>query len=240
MENYYLLVAICCLLPFIVGGIIFGSKDKKMEQSPKLRMSSAPVSQKMEDLMFREYSYPLGETGNRLLRKLKEHCDDDAWFLEATPQLMHDGDCLAYINDYEKLRTRFWENIQKLGIHADRDERFQRLVFSVYQSKYGLEHNWEPNFLPSSFRVFGHSYAKHFEEMSFFNRQSMCIQHSKVGRILGPQPIWLPYTNIHCLPLDYGRRYELLPDILFVIRTDNRFIELRNAYKYARYEQSVH
>ena len=152
MENYYLLVAICCLLPFIVGGIIFGSKDKKMEQSPKLRMSSAPVSQKMEDLMFREYSYPLGETGNRLLRKLKEHCDDDAWFLEATPQLMHDGDCLAYINENKHLEAMFWENIQKLRIYADRDERFQRLVFSIYQTKYG----WEPNFLPSYLCIFGY------------------------------------------------------------------------------------
>jgi hypothetical protein len=233
MENYYLLVAICCLLPFIVGGIIFGSKDKKMEQSPKLRISSAQVGQKPEDLMFREYSSDV--IGNHLLKKLKKHCDDDAWFLEATPQLMHDGDCLAYINDYEKLRTRFWENIQKLRIYADRDERFQRLVFSIYQTKYG----WEPNFLPSSFCFFGHSYAKRFEEMQFFNRQSMCNQHSNVGR-LESQPIWLPYTNIHYLPLDYGRRYELLPDISWVIRTDDRFLELRNAYKYARYEQSVH
>lgn len=231
MENYYLLVAICCLLPFIVGGIIFGSKDKKMEQSPKPRMSSAPVRQKLEDLMFREYSYPLGETGNRLLRKLKEHCDDDAWFLEATPQLMHDGDCLAYINDYEKLRIRFWENIQKLGIHADRDEHFQRLVFSVYPPKYGWVHTWHANFLPSDLfiRDRKHDYT-------------YVPEHVPAGarHYVKPLKPWLPYEDLLYLPLEYGRRYELLPDILFVIKTDNRFLQLRNAYKYARYEQSVH
>ncbi len=231
MENYYLLVAICCLLPFIVGGIIFGSKDKKMEQSPKLRISSAQVGQKPEDLMFREYSSDV--FGNHLLKKLIMYCDDDAWFLEATPQLMHDGDCLAYINEHEHLEAMFWENIQKLRIYADRDERFQRLVFSIHQTKYG----WEPNFLPSYLCIFGHIFAKDFEAMQYYNSFPTS---KRVERCLGkPEPI-LFYDDLRDLVLDYGRRYELLPDILFVIRTDNRFLELRNAYEYARYEQSVH
>ncbi len=229
MENYYLLVAICCLLPFIIGGIIFGSKDKKMEQSPKLRMSSAQVSQKPEDLMFCEYRSDV--IGNHLLQKLKKHYDDDAWFLEATPQLMHDGDCLAYINDYLNLKIRFWENIQKLGIHADRDEHFQRLVFSVYPPKYGWVHNWHANFLPSDF----------FNESDCKYDYTYVPEHvpAYARHYVKPLKPWLPYEDILYLPLDYGRRYELLPDILFVIKTDNRFLQLRNAYKYARYEQSV-
>jgi len=234
MENYYLLVAICCLLPFIVGGIIFGSKDKKMEQSPKLRMSSAQVGQKPEDLMFREYSSDV--FGNHLLQKLKKHCDDDAWFLEATPQLMHDGDCLAYINEHEHLAAMFWENIQKLRIHADRDERFQRLVFSIHRTSTG---RWTPNFITyrGDFRYPADIFDDIIEEMQYDD----CFPTSKlVERCLGKPEPTLFYEDCRDLVLDYGRRYELLPDILFVIKTDNRFLQLRNGYKYARYEQSVH
>lgn len=233
MENYYLLVAICCLLPFIVGGIIFGSKDKKMEQSPKLRMSSAQVSKKPEDLMFREYSSDV--FGNHLLQKLKKHCDDDAWFLEATPQLMHDGDCLAYINEHKHLAAMFWENIQKLRIYADRDERFQRLVFSIHQTITG---RWTPNFLIHSelFEKSESHFIRKLEELKASNRR----YYGGAARCVGTPAPYFFCEGSHDLVLDYVRRYELLPDISWVIRTDNRFIVLRNAYRHGQYEQSVH
>ena len=152
MEHYYLLVVICCLSPFIIGGVFFSLHDKKREQSPKPGMSSASVCPQTEKLMFREYSFS-GRLDNRLLRELKKVnlydprtrvADEmDDWFKNVTSQLMHDGSCLAYINHYGHLEDSFWLNVASLGLKPEQDRKFQQLLISINKTGCGV---WTENF----------------------------------------------------------------------------------------------
>ncbi|MBR1648040.1 MAG: hypothetical protein IJ689_00390 [Alphaproteobacteria bacterium] len=133
MENYYLLAIICCLLLFITVVLYLAGHGKKT-----MHLETPPP--KVRNLKLREYCYD-NLSFNLLLQKLKKvnvYNPDkrkvnamDAWFKEATPQLMHDGDCLAYINSYGYLERTFWNNIAELGINPEQDKAFQQMIFSV-------------------------------------------------------------------------------------------------------------
>ncbi len=151
MEHYYLLIVICCFLPFILGGIWFARHD--CSKIPREIKKSA-TSPRAEDEMLKEYYYDEFSTHyNGLLSKLKKVnlydpririADEmDVWFKTMTRELMHDGNCLAYINHYGHLEDTFWKNIQELNISPEQDEKFQRLIVSVYKTDWGV---WIRNF----------------------------------------------------------------------------------------------
>jgi len=114
-----------------------------------------------KDLMLKEYScYELSSANrfNDLLSKLKKvnlynpqkraANEMDDWFKKVTPQLMHDGSCLAYINNYGYLEDSFWVNIANLGLKPEQDKEFQQILFSVRKTSCGY---WMPNFRNLSF-----------------------------------------------------------------------------------------
>ena len=168
MENYYLLAVICCFSPFIIGGFWFALHDTEQMKREKTEFNSALALPAIEDFMFQEYSYWGFETSNlfnKLLTKLKEvNVYDprtrlvdgmDIWFKQVTPQLMHDGKCLGYIEHYGYLEDTFWKNIEKCGLHPEQDKRFQQLLISVNKSSWG--------FLVNNFDNMLFHFGQHFE-----------------------------------------------------------------------------
>lgn len=151
MENSYLFAVICCLLPFVIGGIWFAVHDNNPECQTKPEMIQTPVVQGAEDVMLREYYYGIGKLfspSNYLLKELEKvnvydprnRCADymDEWFKNATPKLMHDGVCLAYINNHGHLEDAFWKNIEMCGLNPEQDKKFQQLLISVYKTSWGI------------------------------------------------------------------------------------------------------
>jgi len=156
MEHYYLFSVICCLLPFIAGGIWFAWHDDEPVHQMTAEAKVFPVSQAAEDLMLKEYyfdEFSLFNRFNSLLIKLKEvnlydpqtrPADKmDDWFKKVTSQLMHDGSCLAYINHYGHLEDSFWLNIANLGLKPEQDRKFQQLLISINKTSWGI---WIENF----------------------------------------------------------------------------------------------
>ena len=144
MENYYLLAVICCLSPFIVGGILFAFNDHEKVQLTQPNSTFAPVIQGVEDLMLKEYYYSdvlNTHTFNRLLSKLKKvnrydpttrrQDEMDICFKQATRDLCHDGVCLAYIDHYGYITDTFFKNLIELDLKPDQDVKFQKLLIST-------------------------------------------------------------------------------------------------------------
>lgn len=151
METYYFLAVICCLVPFIIGGIWFAMHDLEKSQIPTF--SSVKVTpQNPEEIMVKGYSYINHE--NALLHKLEQvntYSPDfrtpntmDHWFKRHTGLLCHDGECLAYINRFGHIEDTFWKNIEELGLKPEENEKFQRLLISISYSKY--TEKYHPNF----------------------------------------------------------------------------------------------
>ena len=156
MELHYLLAVICCFVPFIIGGIWFARHDTQKVSPIRSVPVSLPVIPGCEDLMLKEYCFDEFSSFNRfnsLLAKLKKvnlynprtRAADkmDNWFKEATPQLMHDGNCLAYINHYGHIEDSFWLNMANLGLKPEQDRKFQQLLISISKTGWGV---WIENF----------------------------------------------------------------------------------------------
>ena len=154
MENY-LLAVICCLLPFIIGGIWFAVHDTERMQLPEPEVIKSPIVPEVEDLMLKCYFYSDFDFNpfSSLLEKLKkvnlydpktrpfDHMDE--WFKGATPKLMHDGKCLAYIDHYGYLEDTLWKNIKELNLQPQTDVKFQKILVSVHKTDWGI---WIKNF----------------------------------------------------------------------------------------------
>ncbi len=162
MENYYLLAVMCCLLPFVLGGFWFAWHDNVSVQQKKNKIAGIQLSPVLSSvgMMYREYSYDLYDLDvfpDPLLSRLKkvnlynpaERVPDmmDVWFKKATPKLMHDGKCLAYINHYGHIEDTFWKNVVELNLHPEADKEFQQLVVSCYRTNWGIWHNNFDNLL---------------------------------------------------------------------------------------------
>jgi len=156
MEHYYLLIITCCLLPFITSVLWLARQDETSARQVETEIKISPVSQTTENLMFKEYYFDEFSSFNRfnsLLAKLKKvnlynprtRAADkmDDWFKEVTPQLMHDGSCLAYINHYGHLEDSFWLNMTNLGLKPEQDRKFQQLLISISKTGWGV---WIENF----------------------------------------------------------------------------------------------
>jgi hypothetical protein len=97
------------------------------------------------DIMLREYYYAFcskATSADTLLAMLKkvnvynpktrQPDEMDEWFRKATPLLMHNGNCLLYINNYGYLEDTFWKNVSELNLHPEQDKIFQQLLFSCH------------------------------------------------------------------------------------------------------------
>lgn len=154
MENY-LLAVICCLLPFIIGGIWFAVHDTERMQLPEPEVIKSPIVPEVEGFMLKCYFYSDFDFNpfNSLLEKLKkvnlydpktrpfDHMDE--WFNGATQKLMHDGKCLAYIDRYGYLEDTLWKNIKELNLQPQTDVKFQKILVSVHKTDWGI---WIKNF----------------------------------------------------------------------------------------------
>lgn len=192
MEIYYLLAVICCLTPFIGGGIWFALRcDKESdEKSPVPSLTSKFSFEDYESIMIHYYS-PYG--GNSSLREKLENVNPlasnrrainawDHWFRRHTADCYHDGDCLAYINHYGYIEDTFWKNIDELGLKPEKDLKFQLLLISVYYNEY-IE-----------------QYYKNFSNLLF----------------------------------NFGKHYQLMPEVQNILNNDQRFAQSKKTYEFAR------
>ena len=145
MEQYYFFLVLW-FAPFIIGGIWFAARDSALPETIKAPYSLPHdiTAENADELMVHKYWYTNPQ--NALLSKL-EKVDTlepemrainymDHWYKRNTELLMHDGECLAYINHYGHLGDTFWKNINSKGIKPQKDEKFQRLLVSVYYNAY--------------------------------------------------------------------------------------------------------
>ena len=153
MEILYLLIVIVgawCVIRIIKH---FESKNSLLRNGKK--SSPSPAFQSPEDFMLRRYSYCAPEasaSSDPLLQNLAKvnkynpstrlMDEMDYWFQNATPRLMHRGNCLALINSYGYIEETFWQNIQKLGLNPEKDAFFQKLLISVHN----VNSIWNKNF----------------------------------------------------------------------------------------------
>ncbi len=144
---------IACLLLFMALGIIrCASSICKKQKITRTEDTSAPVLEPVKGVMFCKYSYA-NPSGNDLLSNLmkvnlsspntRPFDEHDKWFKEATPLLMHDGECLAYLNHYGYIADTFWKNIAELDLHPEEDKEFQQLLVSCYKTEWGGKVWWE-------------------------------------------------------------------------------------------------
>jgi len=144
MQDYYLLVIVGAPILLAIGTVWFVIRRKKLKVS----------NQTPENDLINDYSYnsASAKTSDPLFIKLRkvslespetrEPNEMDEWFRNATPELCHSGICLSYLNDYRVLQLTFWKNVADLGLKLDQDEKFQRLLISVYSTSFGHYENF--------------------------------------------------------------------------------------------------
>lgn len=142
MDNFYVWIVIGCLLIFLAVMCLFAPKPEK-------EVSRHAIVSKI----FKKYSYiPDTHDDPLFINLTKVNTLDpqkrppnkmDKWFYDHTLQLMHSGECLAYINHYGYLEETFWKNIEKSGFNPETDKTFQYLLISVSKYSWGV---WLVNF----------------------------------------------------------------------------------------------
>ena len=141
MENYFLLAAICCFVPVSIWFVCLMVR-KKVKKVQTFRTKENVKPEINKKIIFKEYRYDFLLPENGLLNSLRKvdvrdpqtrpQEENDVWFKAATPDLMHDGNCLAYIDHYGYLTDTFFQNIKELGLKPEEDLIFQELLISVY------------------------------------------------------------------------------------------------------------
>ena len=151
MNNYYfyLIMFFYCSLPFIICvAWYYALKNCKSGKKP------APNPVDVNSILFKEYRFlGLSANFNSLLTNLKlvktkdpakrKTNKADDWFKCYTPEISHDGMCLAYINYHNALEDTFWKNMIDSGMNPEEDEEFQYLLISAHPLSRGV---WGVNF----------------------------------------------------------------------------------------------
>jgi len=149
MNSYYLPVVIIGLMLICIGAVFLIKRRKKKPSLEQVQPKKLTYPRRKNKSLVRYYSYDSNSNSfNSLLMKLKDvslyepHMrptnEMDRWFKENTHSISHNGSCLSYLNKYRVLHMTFWKNVKELGLKPDKDEKFQRLLISVYPQSGGL------------------------------------------------------------------------------------------------------
>lgn len=159
MEHYYYLLAVaCCFMPFFIGGTWFYLNDTERVPPVIPKTISSPACPVGTGIMIKAYSCDtFFDRGDPLLINLKQvnlynpelrpKNRMDFWYKDHTAKLMHNGACLAYIARYGYLEDTFWKNVEELNIHPEKDELFQKLIFSIQPTSWDVFVENSPNML---------------------------------------------------------------------------------------------